>query len=190
MYMFCKENTKSKTMFCSSNKCAVESNYYAELVDALSIVNEMILQFSAGQFDIVAQKLTLTKYNSMSLMLSKLQKNAQKYPTYEVIRVYILNTLQGLMQSMNQYALLSDTNIQLLVASEKAAILQDMTKLQAYLTQLKGSRSIFPESNVTVTRALIKPEYAEYIKRHGYPPNGIFNPDKLAACILYVSRGS
>jgi hypothetical protein len=187
--MFCKGYSKSKTVFCASNKCAVESNYLAVLVDALSIVNEMILQFSAGQFDIIAQNLTLSKYNSMSLILSKLQKNSQKYPTYEAIRVYILNTLQGLMQSVNQYALLSDTNIQLLVASEKAAILQDMTKLQEYLTHLRGSRSVFPESNVTVTRALIKPEYGEYIKRHGYPPNGIFNPDKLAECILYVSRG-
>lgn len=188
--MFNKVSNNKSSMFSAVNKGSVELEYYATLVNTLSTINEMILQFSAGQFDIVAQNLTLTKYNSMSIMLSKLQKNSQKYPAYEAIRVYILNTLQGLMQSVNQYALLSDKNIQLSVASEKAAILQDMTKLQEYLTKLRGSRSIFPESNVTVTRALIKPEYGEYIKRHGYPPNGIFNPDKLAECILYVSRGS
>jgi hypothetical protein len=30
-----------------------------------------------------------------------------------------------------------------------------------------------------VKKATIKPEFAEYVKRYGYPPGGAFDPDKL-----------
>ena len=59
-----------------------------------------------------------------------------------------------------------------------------MQKLRDYVNNLKKNVSIFPEMNVTIIRAEIKPEYAEYIKLYGYPQGGIFDMDRLADILI------
>lgn len=123
----------------------------------------------------------------MALSLNSLQVSNVQYADYETIRLTILHSLEGLMQAVNQYTTLENTAAELVKAQQLASILTDSTKLKAYLEQLKGSRSLFPDSEITITKATLKPQYAEYIKRYSYPPSGIFDMDKLAICIKYVN---
>jgi hypothetical protein len=45
---------------------------------------------------------------------------------------------------------------------------------------LNSRRTLFPETSIQVIAATVKPEYAQYIKRFGFPPGGVFEMDKLA----------
>ena len=74
--------------------------------------------------------------------------------------------------------------------SEKASILDDMVKLREYINSLKKNMSIFPNIEVTVVKAQIKPEYLEYIKLYGYPENSIFDMDKLGAILISMELDS
>jgi hypothetical protein len=157
--------------------------FYTLLARALNTINQLILDFSLGDFSDVAQVLTLDKFNQLSILFSGLQQNSYKYPDYEVIRTNIVKTIQGLMQTVYLYSNLMNTQIKLANAEEKANILTNMTLLNAYLEALQGSTAVFPAASITVEPATIKPQYALYIKMFGYPASGMFDPDKLAECI-------
>ena len=168
--------------------CSVALGYYTNLANALTAINQLIADFSVGNFNGITKFLTLAKYNQLGLIFNGLQKNANKYGDYEKLRVNIVRTIQGLMQTIQLYLKLGNTQNELIASQASASILTDMTKLQAYLETLKGSRQLFPDSNITVIAATIKPQYSEYIKRYGYPTSGIFEVDKLAECINFVTQ--
>jgi hypothetical protein len=166
---------------------ASAAQYYTILANTITTIDDLINEYAEGNFQTVAQYLTMDVYNNLALALNNLQVVGVQYQDYETIRTTILNSLQGLMQAVNQYTILSNTEAELVKAQQLASILTDSVKLKAYLDQLKGSRSLFPDSNITVVKATLKPQYSEYIKRHGYPPSGIFDMNKLAICIKYVN---
>ena len=166
---------------------ATATQYYSILANTITTIDSLIHDYTQGNFQAVAQFLTMDKYNSLALSLNSLQVSNVQYADYETIRLTILHSLEGLMQAVNQYTTLENTAAELVKAQQLASILTDSTKLKAYLEQLKGSRSLFPDSEITITKATLKPQYAEYIKRYGYPPSGIFDMDKLAICIKYVN---
>jgi len=168
--------------------CSVALGYYTNLANALTAINQLISDFSVGNFNGITKFLTLAKYNQLGLIFNGLQKNANKYGDYEKLRVNIVRTIQGLMQTIQLYLKLGNTQNELIASQASASILTDMTKLQAYLETLKGSRQLFPDSNITVIAATIKPQYSEYIKRYGYPTSGIFEVDKLSECINFVTQ--
>ena len=168
--------------------CSVALGYYTNLANALTAINQLIADFAVGNFNGITKFLTLAKYNQLGLIFNGLQKNANKYGDYEKLRVNIVRTIQGLMQTIQLYLKLGNTQNALITSQASASILTDMTKLQEYLETLKGSRQLFPDSNITVIAATIKPQYSEYIKRFGYPASGIFEVDKLAICINFVTQ--
>lgn len=168
--------------------CSVALGYYTNLANALTAINQLIADFAVGNFNGITKFLTLAKYNQLGLIFNGLQKNANKYGDYEKLRVNIVKTIQGLMQTIQLYLKLGNTQNALITSQASASILTDMTKLQEYLETLKGSRQLFPDSNITVIAATIKPQYSEYIKRFGYPASGIFEVDKLAICINFVTQ--
>ena len=168
--------------------CSVALGYYTNLANALTAINQLIADFAVGNFNGITKFLTLAKYNQLGLIFNGLQKNANKYGDYEKLRVNIVKTIQGLMQTIQLYLKLGNTQNALITSQASASILTDMTKLQEYLETLKGSRQLFPDSNITVIAATIKPQYSEYIKRFGYPASGIFEVDKRAICINFVTQ--
>ena len=183
-----KFNSKVTAFGQGDSTCALTLSYYNALANALGQINQLILDFSVGKFDAITKFLTLDKYNSLGLLFNSLQKNAFKFADYEKIRVNITKTLQGLMQTIQMYISLLNTQTALKNSQETASILTDMTKLQNYLNSLKGARQLFPDSNVQIIAATIKPQYAEYIKRYGYPEGGIFNADQMANCVNYLTQ--
>ena len=101
---------------------------------------------------------------------------------YEFIRSNLVNSLNALWQSVRQYMDLQKVLRELVVAEEKASILDDLVKLEEYINNLKNHTliTIIPDVDVNVPLLTIKEPYNTYIKVYGYPPGGAFDPDKLA----------
>lgn len=155
-------------------------NMYKKLAAVVNTINALMLEYSRGNFYTVANILTRKMYNNLSIALANVTVSANKYPEYETLRLSSTSALGGLFQSIMQYSEYIDIQAQLAIAKDHESILYDRVKLQEYINQFNQSRVIFPDSNVQVKAATLKPEYAEYIKRHGFPAGAVFEPDKLA----------
>jgi hypothetical protein len=147
-------------------------------------IQKLYQLFSDGKFFEVASLLTQPVYESLSRDFRLLEVDEIKYPEYENIRLSELRSLQGLYQGVRQYAILVNTENALTTAEECCATLRDPQKLKDYLDMMQRNRRVFPDSSITVTKATLKPQYAEYIRLYGYPPGGIFDMDKLSDILI------
>lgn len=185
----------------ASNKSIFNNNYYsngtgngngqisneASLIHQL-VINKSVIQiteyfqsYASGNFEDVVNSLDPAVFENISVALNKLIAN-KKYIDYEFIRSNLVNSLNALWQSVNQYMDLQKVLRELVVAEEKASILDDLVKLEEYINNLKNHTlvTIIPEVDVSVPLLTIKEPYNTYIKVYGYPPGGAFDPDKLA----------
>jgi hypothetical protein len=162
----------------AQNKIMID--YYAKLATYVRTIRTLLNQYAQAEFYTVANILTQTVYQKMSVELNALAMNSSKYANYETLRLGTVSALEGLYQSILQYATLVDTEYQLEKALEYKVILNDPVKLNEYIEKLKGRRYLFNPEPVTVTAATVKPEYLQYIKLYGYPKGGVFDMDKLA----------
>jgi len=153
---------------------------YAKLSVYVRTIRTLLIEYSQGHFFEVANILTNTVFNRMSVELNNLSADPSKYSDYENIRMGSVASLQGLYQSILQYANLVDAELKLEKAKECEEILNDPVKLEEYIKMLHGRRTLFKESKVQTIKATLKPEYAEYIRSYGFPEGGIFEMDKLA----------
>lgn len=162
----------------SSNQLLVAM--YAKLAVVVHTINTLMTEFSKGHFYTVANILTQTIYNKLSINLANLAVSANKFPDFETIRISSTSALGGLYKSILQYSDYVNMEEQLALAKEHEAILYDRVKLQDFINKMNQNRQVFPESKVTVTKATLKPEYAAYVKQFGFPEGAVFEPDKLA----------
>lgn len=167
----------------TSSGSDIQLSFYQNLANTIAELDALLTNYSLGNFSSVAQTLTISEYNYIATLLNNLQQSASLYPDYETIRNVINMALQGLLQSVNQYIILTNTQNNLAICEQKSAILNNITDLQNYLNGLKGSRTVFPNVSGQSIVATIKPEYVTYIQLYGYPPNGIFEIDKLSPII-------
>ena len=163
-------------------------NYYAKLSNIITAINTLLVQFSQGHFDLVTSVLNNDLYNALALQLSAIKQNAKIYPEFENIRISTTRALAGLSQGIQQYILLKNTQSDLRTFKTKASILDDKTKLQEYINSLLGSRSILPDSKVTIIAAEIKPEYVEYIQLYGFPEGAVFDMDRLSIAVTSAKK--
>ena len=160
----------------------INEDIYKTLATFSETIQNLLLQFSLGNFKQVSTILNRRYFQYLSIKLSNI--TYIDYPIYEQLRQSIKKSLQGLYKAIEQYNVLANTREILKTTQERAAILDDMQKLRDYVNNLKKNVSIFPEMNVTIIRAEIKPEYAEYIRLYGYPQGGIFDMDRLAEILI------
>jgi hypothetical protein len=160
----------------------INEDIYKTLATFSETIQNLLLQFSLGNFKQVSTILNRRYFQYLSIKLSNI--TYIDYPIYEQLRQSIKKSLQGLYKAIEQYNVLANTREILKTTQERAAILDDMQKLREYVNNLKKNVSIFPEMNVTIIRAEIKPEYAEYIRLYGYPQGGIFDMDRLAEILI------
>jgi len=192
-------STAGKTMFLTSNnlnnskfisqakKNQTELTLYNTLAAATTVINNLLVQFSLGNFEYIAKTLTKSYYNTLSILIVNLRQKVNVNPGYEKFRLLINNALSGLLQCTTQYIVVLNAQAELASAQEDSNILHDMTLLQAYLTKLQEEKSVVPATAITATKAELKPQYALYVKLYGFPTNGIFDPQKLGQCILAVN---
>jgi len=151
------------------------TNFYVEEIMSL------LLHYANGNFTFVVETLTYSKYILYSQVLFNLRKLNDL--TYEKVRNTIINALKSLRQSVQQYQILIVTQGQLVTASEKANILDNLNLLSQYIEELKSKSevNIIPDVEVHVPLMSLQPSIHVYIERYGYPDGGIFDPDLLAA---------
>jgi hypothetical protein len=159
------------------------ADIYKPLSDFTKKLDYLFLLFSKGQFKQIMLILTRDEYNSLA---SQLLDISNTDPVYEQIRTTIARALEGLYQGVLQYILLINTEYKLIIATEKASILDDMCKLREYLEHMKETLCILPDSEVSVVSAAVKPEYLKYIEHHGYPQGGVFEADKMAEILRTI----
>merc|ERR1711991_751937 len=153
---------------------------YSELAKIVKTINNLMYQFSLGNFDYVVANFTQVVYYNLSQELYKIREDANTYPDYETMRTNVVRSLEGLYKSVLLYKEHSSTLLQLEAQTEKASILDDMNKLREYIKGLQGSISLFPDMYVTSIAATLKPEIAIYIQLYGFPEGGVFESEKLA----------
>lgn len=176
--MFSKNINNSIVTGDSKNQTQVAM--YSKLSVVVTTINALMKEYSKGNFYAVANILTQTAYNKLSINLSNLAAEANKYPEYEIIRASTTSALAGLYQSIIQYTEYVDIQAQLEIAKDHEAILYDPVRLKEHIEKMNQRRRIFPDSKVQVISATLKPEYAAYVKQFGFPEGAVFDPDKLA----------
>ena len=159
---------------------------YSDLAKIVRTINNLMYQFSLGNYDYVIANFTSVVYYNLSQELYKIKEDSTSYPDYEEMRVNVVRGLEGLNKSVLLYKEHSSTLLQLESQTQKANILDDMDKLRDYIRGLHGSISLFPDMYVTSIAATLKPEIAIYIQLYGYPEGGVFEADKLAFALTLV----
>lgn len=144
-------------------------------------MNNMMSNYALGNFSDVSQELTQAKYDTLAKSIYRQSQPGSFY--YEQIRKSFSKTLSGMQQSIYQHGNLLNTQAQLEACNEKVAILNDFEKLKEHILSLSRDYDFFKTEPITMIKAELKPQYAEYIRRHGLPANGIFDTDKLAVII-------
>lgn len=147
-------------------------------------INQISTSYASGHFETIKNALTQETYNDYSTRLYNLKKPSN--PDYEKIRKIINTNLEGLLQSVNLYTINTDVTGERNFYKTKADMLNDIDSLISQLNMLRGSISLFPEQNITIMPVELKPEYLAYIKTYGYPENGIWDPDLLAAILASI----
>lgn len=183
-------NLIPETINCTTNNDMID--LYHELSMITTSVKTLQDTYSAGNVYAVANILTTDVYNEIITQINKLSteptisdKALQRediYADFERIRTNTSSGLNTLRKAILQHSELVETQSTVLTLQEKVKILYDPMKLQEYIDNLNNQArtKLFPDSTVQVRKAVVKPEYAEYIKRYGYPPGGSFDPDRLA----------
>lgn len=179
--IFSKNVNSTNTVITNAdaqNKIAL--GLYNKLSVYVNTIRTLLNEYAKGNFYAVTNILTDTVYKKMSMELLGLAANPQKFANYENLRLANTSALEGLYQSVIQHGTLLDTEYKLEKAKDYERILNDPKRLEEYIKMLNGRRSLFPETSIQVIAATVKPEYAQYIKRFGFPPGGVFEMDKLA----------
>ena len=171
----------------SKNRTLIDM--YKKLSRYIRTIQTLLTEYSKGHFYAVANVLTPSVYNRMSIDINNLYADSNKFPDYENIRMSNVMALQGLYQGILQYGALVDAEAKLEKTNEYYIILHDPEKLAEYIKQMNGRRNIFPESHVRTISAILKPEYAEYIRQHGFPEGAVFDMDKLAVICKGLNIG-
>ena len=171
----------------SGSSTYVTTQFYKNLSEIVSQINNIMYEYSLGHFDIVAQLLTTDVYNSLAIRLNDIQQDANRFEDYENIRISTRRSLEGLYQSVLQNAALKNAEFNLDASIQRESILYDMEKLKEYIASLKGTTYIFRDTDITTIAAALKPEYAQYIEMYGFPEGGVFDTDRLAGILIRMA---
>jgi hypothetical protein len=170
-----------------SNGTVEDSKIHNLLIsDTVTSIMKYYSYFATGKFDALLAELNGQKMIELSQKLYNLKSNLPSTSNYEMIRNIIVSSFEALMQIINK-------NIQHLSAQnayasalEKANILDDVKKLEEYIKKLNQTTAVRIIPDVLVETPLMKfsPEIEKYIQLHGFPPNGVFDPDLLGAIVI------
>ena len=161
----------------------------------LKVLKEYLCYFQDASYNDLTEGFTTEFYNSLAnLVVEKFsdELNIEECLKYEnvydstLFDTYKENTfkvINGLNRAIQLYKVNENQRVKILSLEEKENILEDMTLLQEYINSLNKNMFLINETVALNTQPLIKPEYALYFERHGLPPEGVFDSEKLAIII-------
>ena len=139
------------------------------LYDNIGIdIQALLVQFSSGQMEEIKDALTYEMYTNLSQKL--VEENRSGSIGYSRAHEVLLSSLEGLYKS----AILERSHTdEVKRLYEQVALYRDKTTGGGLM---KGTATITEVGT-------IRPEVIEYVRLHGFPPDGVFEADKLAAII-------
>ena len=106
--------------------------------------------------------------------------DSQLFSKYNVSAYSIIN---GLNRAIEVYKENQAKEKHILSLQEKERILETPELLVEYLKKKKAGMSSLAVSTTLDLTVSLKPQYALYFERHGAPPEGVFDSEKLAVII-------
>jgi hypothetical protein len=177
--------SRTTTAFASnvSNSAPVGVSLVIE-PDFKTLIAELLVYlkyYAVGDFPSIKNNLTGAKYIALSGALGRLIISD---PTILLLRTSALSSLQGLQRASNTYTQLVDATTSYNIVKNRAAILDDMDLLKAFLLELntRSNSSVFGDYTIASSvPAVIPPAYVSYIQKYGFPSDGVFDVDKLGS---------
>jgi hypothetical protein len=182
-----KSSMYGKLDASQSTKCLSSEDLLKKLyVNVGSLLNGLLQNYALGNFMEVKNELTMDKFNRLSVTFRN--NSNPSYLYYEIVRLLFSKTLDGLMQSVNQYITLLDTTAKLEKCKVYNEILDDPDKLREHIEKLRNQKYLFNIQPISMIETVIKREYLEYIKLYGFPEGGIFKSDLLGDIIIRLEN--
>lgn len=150
--------------------------------------------FKVGAFNEISTNAALNVMEKASILIGKQIRNrSQAYQKARTLGRIFQELVSGWKQTgaLNDRltsALLNEDILQNRI-DETSEILNDRELLTDYLHQKSKQYAIFPTLQVSSIAAALKPEYILYIQIWGYPPNGVWDTEKLSNIILDIQLG-
>ena len=177
--------SRSTTLFTTNVNNSAASGVSLVVDPSLQVlIAEVLLYlnyYAVGDFKSIKTNLTSDRFIAMTGSLGRLIITD---PNALVLKKSALSSLQGLQRAHIQYTQLVDSTTSYAVVKERAAILDNMDLLKAFLLELntKSNTSIFGDYTIeSSVPAVIPQAYLLYIQRYGFPADGVFDVDKLAS---------
>jgi hypothetical protein len=191
--IFVNSNLGQKSSISSAantnNLLLEEVNYIKNLMNTPTVayIKNIINLYYAGHFKEVYNLLTTQVIANLMNDIYSYRRDAVVYPTYEKVRNVLKLYLQLLTQQNQLYIKLVNTENQLAKVQIKANILNNMTELKEYIDKLNKTVYLFDIKPQEIVPAKILPEHAAYVIAYGYPPGGVFDPEKLSVIISQLN---
>ena len=155
----------------------IEPDFKSLIADLLVYLN----YYAVGDFPSIKKYLTGANHIALSGSLGRLLISD---PTISLLRTSALSSLQGLQRANVQYTQLVDATTSYNIVKQRAAILDDMDLLREFLLELntRSNTSVFGDYTIASSvPAVIPPAYVLYIQKYGFPPDGVFDVNKLGS---------
>ena len=155
-----------------------------------SILND----FKVGNFEDISTQASVSAMDKGTLLIAKNIRNRSTAfnRARELGRIFT-EIVSGWKQSVELNDKLANALINLGILEDKVEnieeILNDRDLLLDYLHQKNKQYSILPQLQVSSITAALRAEYTIYIRIWGYPPNGIWDVEKLSNIILDLQMG-
>ena len=161
----------------------------------LKVLKEYLCYFQDASYNDLTDGFTTEFYNSLAnLVVEKFsdELNIEECLKYEnvydstLFDTYKENTfkvINGLNRAIEVYKENQAKEKHILSLQEKERILETPELLVEYLKKKKAGMSSLAVSTTLDLTVSLKPQYALYFERHGAPPEGVFDSEKLAVII-------
>lgn len=153
-------------------------------------IKNLLYLNTVDKYDELTENFSEQYYNSLSSILIDDSKFQNISPDFEydvnVFSIYketFHRVLEGLRKSVLLNTNLKDTQYKLEMCEEKSAILEDMDLLKEYLEKKQKTLYLADVHSQMTTMAVLKPQYATYITRHGFPTDLLWESEKMAIII-------
>lgn len=167
-------------------KCLNTEDLLKDLYTSIGAsLNNLLQNYSSG--NILAVKTELVD-NYESLAVTIRNNSKPEYLYYEIMRLLLSKTLDGMNQSIKQYLEYVETISKLEACTKIKDILDDPVRLAEYIRQLNDRKYLFTVEPITMIKTILKPKYAEYIRLYGFPEGGVFKSEQMGDIIYKLEK--
>jgi hypothetical protein len=157
-------------------------------------LQDVLDDFKVGAFNEMSADAAINVMDKAAILITKETRN--RSTSYNKART-LGKIFQELVSGWKQTVQLNNAMADALINSgilegkldEQNTILNDRDLLVEYLHQRSQQYAILPQLQVSSISAALKPEYNIYIRIWGYPPNGVWDVEKLSNIKLDLQLG-